>query len=278
MKTEPSSPSGQSRGNEARNRAFTLIELLVVIAIIAILAAMLLPALSQAKDKAKSIRCLSNMKQWGLATIMYSGDYNDRLPHFGQGTYTSTDPFWTALLAPYLAKAVPSGVYVTETGIYTNEVRRCPGGRLTVNKESEFRAIGSWDTWIGANYGWYDRNGPLSAPFFSAGASGEAPNPALKLSRIKKHADALIYMDTASFFVYSPVQFPFTRDMDGDGMLDDGMASFGYITPYNSGRPKVHNSGANVTLLDGHAERVPFKKLWGNNKGVVTHSFWYMED
>src|SRR5919198_238945 len=85
-----------------RRVGFTLIELLVVIAIIAILAAILFPVFAQAREKARSSACLSNLKQVGMATRMYTQDYDDVLvPNYLYNS-PSTWEWWSDLLQPYV--------------------------------------------------------------------------------------------------------------------------------------------------------------------------------
>jgi len=267
----PSSPSPRVR---LCTRGFTLIELLVVIAIIAILVGMLFPALGKAKAKGQAIRCLSNQKQWGLATMIYVDDSEDRFPLFAdQFPATATTTYWYQKLAPYITKASDATV-AGQGDAFSADIRKCPGGSVgppPFARTTPGVPHKNWNSWIGVNYGLFGN--PLTGPFYY----GNEMKP-LRAARIRNPADAMLFLESVSAHVYTPLSWGFDRDVNKDGMADSHDGVYSTEAPFNNGRPTVHSQGANVTLLDGHVERLAFAKLWEWRRNKIVHSYWQIED
>ena len=114
-----------------RSRGFTLIELLVVIAIIGILAAIMFPVFARAREKARQVSCISNLKQLGLAALMYADSWDERFPPFYYETLSPEGEwhyqYWYALEEG----SYPDYTYNFDRGLLmpfigTDKLLRCP--------------------------------------------------------------------------------------------------------------------------------------------------------
>lgn len=216
MKNLMQKKSLQSKQQQRNCKNFTLIELLVVIAIIAILAAMLLPALSKARDRAMGVRCVNNMKQIGFGLMLYCDDNDDHMVPF-HNLWSST-----LLTDGYLDTLKRSGLYTPLTG-GASKLFICPADPNPINT-----FYPGWSGYVRSSYG-YNRHIDTEP--------GEAYR--LKLTTMTKWSDTMpVVADT---WKYPEMRGSSDKNYYVRMIMWAGIN----VKPYNA-----HSYGLNVLKLD----------------------------
>jgi prepilin-type N-terminal cleavage/methylation domain-containing protein len=211
---------------------FTLIELLVVIAIIAILAAILFPVFAQAREKARQTTCTSNVKNLGVAVMMYVQDYDETYPPLW---YAAGDGHWPNTVRPYIGQG---GTDATGRK-WTRGIMVCPSA-----------SIAGWSYGMSEMFSVYERklNGHRGLPM----ASIAAPARVLMLAEnpiVREWGLSSIHIDVRPACWGGP---------QGDGTTDKGYEDVDGVPQTRTGGcyslPRYrHNGGALIVWGDGHA-------------------------